>query len=817
MRHWLGGLRRSLRLKLIVVSVGVEIVMLGLLLSNSLRLMDRELERSAQAQVEDYRELLDASLSPSLFQRDHASMQEMLSRLLSRPDSSLTYVLVQDERGVNYAAAGDIDGSQLPEIDADVASALKDGVYDADGLLELDVLPIGTVRFGVSLQGFIHTKQSLLAQGLAIAGAEVLLSLMLLGFAGYVLTRHIGKMVAATRRVAAGEYDIGIARESQDEIGELADHFNRMTQAVRERIDALEHSEKALFQEKEKAWVTLHSIGDGVITTDREGRVELMNPIAQNLTGWSQEDAVGRPIEDVFVIQDETSRRPGYNPILKCLRTNRIVELDEHTVLVARDGTVTPINDSAAPIHDSVGGVVGAVLVFHDISSARQMASQLAFQATHDALTGLVNRAEFERRLQQAVNTAVDEGHHHVLCYMDLDQFKLVNDTSGHIAGDEMLRQVSLLLKSKVRDSDTLARLGGDEFGVLLENCPLERGAVVAEQLCSAVAKHSYAWDDKVYDAGVSIGVVAIDDSCEGLAEVLSAADVACYLAKEQGRGRVYFHHQGDEESTRRHTEMHRVSQISAALSADRFDLYVQEIQPLQTPASVKHYEVLVRMRDEVGELISPVAFIPAAERFHLMHQVDQWVVTHTLQLIEQHRLYDKGLMFSINLSGQTLAREDFLDRLVDSIENSKVPASMLSFEVTETAAISNLGHAGAFVTALKKLGCTFALDDFGSGLSSFAYLKNLNVDFLKIDGGFVQDMLTQESDAAMVEAINQMGHVMGLQTIAEYVENDAIRAQLVRLGVDYGQGFGIHKPMPISELVESLNGRQVLVEFPRA
>ncbi len=816
MSSLLGRFRRSLRLKLIVVSVGIEILMLGLLLANSLRLMDAELERFAQAQLEDFRELLDASLSPSLFQRDHASMKEMLDRLLSRQDSGLTYVLVQDERGANYAAAGDLNLSDLPAVDDSVAGALEDGVYDATGALQLDVMPIGTVRFGVSLQGLIQTKTSLLGQGLLIAGAEVLLSLMLLGFAGYVLTRHIAKMVVATRRVADGEYNVGIVRESEDEIGELADHFNRMALAVRERIDALQRSEKALHQEKEKAWVTLHSIGDGVITTDQDGRVEMLNPIAEALTGWGQEDAVGMPIEEVFVIQDETSRRPGYNPILKCLRTNRIVELDEHTVLVGRDGKVTPINDSAAPIHDHAGNVVGAVLVFHDISSARQMASQLAYQAKHDALTGLVNRAEFERRLRQAVDTAANEGHHHVLCYMDLDQFKLVNDTSGHIAGDEMLRQVSLLLKSKVRDSDTLARLGGDEFGVLLENCPLERGAIVAEHLCAAVGRHTYTWEDRTYDAGVSVGVVAIDGGCGGLAEVLSAADVACYLAKEQGRGRVYFHHQGDEESARRHSEMHRVSQISAALSADRFELHVQEIQPLQGQAAPRHYEVLVRMRDELGDLVSPNTFIPAAERFHLMHQVDEWVVNKTLKTIERCRLHQHDLIFSINLSGQTLAREDFLDRLIESIENSRVPAHMLSFEVTETAAISNLGHAGAFVTALKGLGCTFALDDFGSGLSSFAYLKNLNVDFLKIDGGFVQDMIAQESDAAMVEAINQMGHVMGLKTIAEYVENDAIRAQLVRLGVDYGQGFGIHKPMPFSELMHGLSGRQVL-EFPRS
>lgn len=789
--------------------------MLALLLMNSLRLMDDELKRYTQSQVQDYRELLDASLSLTLFQRDHASMVEMLDKLLSRPESGLKYVLVQDDNGKTYAAAGSLPKDILPMVDFTVSDAMSDGVFDAVGSLSLDVVPVGAVRFGVSLEGMIETKNALFNQGVLIASVEVLLSLMLLSFIGYVLTRHLDRIVAATRDVTKGNYDIRISKDSDDEIGQLAERFNQMALAIRERIAALQTSERVLFEEKEKAWVTLHSIGDGVITTDSEGRVEMLNPISERLTGWTQDEARGRPIEEIFVIQDELSRRPTYNPIVKCLRSNSIVELDEHTVLVARDGAVIPINDSAAPIRDSDENIIGAVLVFQDVSSTRKLASQLAYQARHDALTGLVNRTECERRLQQAVDSAINEGRHHVLCYMDLDQFKVVNDTCGHIAGDELLRQVTVALKARVRDSDTLARLGGDEFGVLLENCPLSRAAVVAEQLRMAVKDINFTWEGRRFDSGVSVGVVAVDKNCKGIAEVLSAADVACYLAKEQGRNRVYFHHQGDLESERRQSEMHVVSHISAALETDRFELYVQEIRSLQSQQP-RHYEVLLRMRDVQGELISPVSFIPAAERFHMMHQVDAWVVKQALDLVRKHRLHDKGLHFSINLSGQSLAREDFLELLLSAIRDSGVPPASLCFEVTETAAISNLVHAGQFISALKGIGCTFALDDFGSGLSSFAYLKNLDVDYLKIDGGFVKDMLIEGTDAAMVEAINQIGHVMGLQTIAEYVEDEHIMARLVSLGVDYGQGFGIHRPEPMRQLIAQLGSAKIM-EFPGA
>jgi diguanylate cyclase (GGDEF)-like protein len=432
------------------------------------------------------------------------------------------------------------------------------------------------------------------------------------------------------------------------------------------------------------------------------------------------------------------------------------------------------------------------------------MARQLSWQATHDSLTGLVNRAEFERRLNALVEQSNADGTQHSLLYLDLDQFKVVNDTCGHVAGDELLRQVTGLLQKGIRDSDTLARLGGDEFGVLLCGCPLERAMTIAESLRQSVAQFRFAWQDKSFVVGISIGVVSISGGREQTARVMAAADAACYSAKDKGRNRVQVYLESDTELAQRQGEMHWISRLIRAMEENRLILYCQRIRSAQrADERDMHYEVLLRMVDETGKMVPPMAFIPAAERYNLMSTIDRRVVARTFEAAAHiHAVRrDAPTMFSINLSGASLNDETLLRFISDQFALHGIPPRMICFEITETSAIANLTRTTRLISELRKLGCRFSLDDFGSGLSSFAYLKNLPVDYLKIDGGFVKDMTRDPISRAMVKAIHDIGHVMGIETIAEWVDNEETLGLLRQMGVDYVQGYGVGKPMPLDSI----------------
>jgi diguanylate cyclase (GGDEF)-like protein len=443
--------------------------------------------------------------------------------------------------------------------------------------------------------------------------------------------------------------------------------------------------------------------------------------------------------------------------------------------------------------------VIGAVMVCQDVSHARKLAHQLSHQASHDSLTGLVNRREFERKLDDALKSTQLEHKQHILLYLDLDQFKVVNDTCGHIAGDQLLTQIGALLNQQVRISDTLARLGGDEFGVLLEGCDIGRGEQIAEALRQMISDFRFVWEDKIFQIGVSIGLVEITASSEDSAAVMIAADAACYMAKDEGRNRIQVH-QGGNKGAERYGEMQWIARIHKAIEENRLLLYRQNIVEISGEASVEHAEILLRMQDENGAIIPPMAFIPAAERYHVMAMIDRWVVTNTFEWLVANPISsnNRTQFFSINLSGQSLGDKHFLQYVVDEFARTGVSAKRICFEITETSAIANIGRAKNLISVLKQYGCCFALDDFGSGMSSYSYLKNLNVDSLKIDGAFVKDMVQDPVDFAMVESINRIGHVMGIKTIAEFVENETILAKLRLIGVDYAQGYGIHKPEPL-------------------
>ena len=555
----------------------------------------------------------------------------------------------------------------------------------------------------------------------------------------------------------------------------------------------------ALQVEKERAQITLESIGDGVITTDVDGAITYMNPAAEALTHWQSARAQGLPLAALFNLLDDNAQPDGFT-LIEHIVKGQLSGGSEHSKTIQRlDGSTVSVNLVGAPIR-SAGKVSGAVLVLHDMTQERQYIANLSWQATHDALTGLANRREFEYRLEQVLHpTGPQQSGRHALMFLDLDQFKLVNDTCGHAAGDELLRHICALLQSDLREGDTLARLGGDEFGILLENCPAAVAEKIAESLRHTVQSLHFVWKGRPFMTTISIGLVHLGHTPTTLETSLRAADMACYMAKEKGRNRVQVYHADDSELSLRFGEMAWVQRLHMALEENRFCLYAQEISPLgHTDGGNGHIEILLRLHDEAGRIILPDSFIPAAERYGLMTSLDRWVVENVFKIIArclQERPDRPMAMCAINLSGITIGDDDFLGFLREKFHTYAIPPGMICFEITETSAIANLGSAIRFINELKALGCLFSLDDFCAGMSSFAYLKHLPVDFLKIDGSFVKDMLDDPINRAMVEVINHIGHVMGKRTIAEFVETPHIEQALLEIGVDYAQGYLIERP----------------------
>jgi diguanylate cyclase (GGDEF)-like protein/PAS domain S-box-containing protein len=603
-------------------------------------------------------------------------------------------------------------------------------------------------------------------------------------------------------RHATGEWRWVISRAKAK-----VDEKGRLLRLVGVELDITERKlyEEALFREKESAQITLQSIGDGVITTDAKGVIDYVNPVAEALSGWRLEDSQGRAIEEIFRAFHEETCEPLENPLAVAIRRTRSIKSVRPMLLIRRDGNEIYVESTASPIRDGNGSVSGGVLVFHDVSEARELNRRLSYHASHDVLTGLVNRREFENRMERALKSAKARETSYALCCLDLDQFKIVNDTCGHSAGDALLGQVGALLKSKVRWRDTLARLGGDEFGILLESCSLDEAMRTAEALREAVRNFKFTWEERTFRLGASIGVVPISADNADVASVLSAADSACQAAKEAGRNRVHSFEENDLDLMRRRREMQWAARINNALEEGRFELFRQTILPLQKADSGAHYELLLRMRDEAGKIVAPDNFMTAAERYGITPNIDRWVIENAFRwLVSEADEREKLTMCSINLSGQSLGDDKFLPYVIDQFHRSGLDASKICFEITETAAIASFSQANRFIQALKELGCKFALDDFGTGLSSFGYLKHFPVDYLKIDGSFVKEILHDPIDREMVRSINEIGHLTGKQTIAEFAENQEIINMLQSLGVDYAQGYGVSQPQRVLKAANS-------------
>jgi len=593
-------------------------------------------------------------------------------------------------------------------------------------------------------------------------------------------------------------YDYTVALK--DDCGEVS-HFAGYLLDITER----KHSEFELEQSRERAQVTLHSIADAVITTDVNGQIEYLNPKAEEITGWEAAIARGLPLGRVLCLFDKGSQELLVEPVRQCLLSGDTVKSAGDNIFKRHDGREFAVQFSASPIMLDPGVPLGAILVFHDVTETRNMERKISYQATHDALTGLMNRSEFEARLGLAVDSARQLGEVHVLCYMDLDQLKIINDTCSHEAGDALLRNVTEQLQGCLRESDIVARLGGDEFGVLLKHCSLEDAAELVGGMLAGIHALRFTSCGRTFEIGASVGLTSINAQSETVTSVMSEADLACYASKDLGGNRYHIYQPGDEVLAKRHEEMQWVSRLTAAIDTGRLVLYCQDIVPVNPASSAgRHIEVLVRMLDENGAMISPGRFMPAAERYNIVANLDRWVISSSFSWYDRNRDQEcvTGLdTLAINLSGSSINDSGFLSFIKAEIVKYNISPGVLCFEITETVAIANIQAASVFILELRKLGCRFALDDFGSGLSSFAYLKNLQVDYLKIDGSIVRDIDTDAVNAAMVSSIQQLGRAMHIKTVAEFVETDAILKKLADIGIDYAQGYGIARPGPLSGL----------------
>lgn len=560
--------------------------------------------------------------------------------------------------------------------------------------------------------------------------------------------------------------------------------------------------EKSFANQHERLRVTMQSIGDAVITTNTQCEIEYLNPIAESLTGWKLADAQGKPITEVFNIIDEANRERAIDPIHICLSENRIVGLATETLLISKDGTEYGIEDSVAPIRDEHQNVLGAVLVFHDVTEQRKMASEMNYRATHDSLTGLFNRREFEHKLDYSLITTRQSHCEHALLFIDLDQFKIINDTCGHAVGDKLLKSISHIMLSHLRNSDILGRLGGDEFGILLEKCSLEPALRIAENICKDIDSYRFTHHNQRFSVSASVGLLIFNEKWKSIEHLMQSADTACYTAKESGRNRVHIYYDSDYSLESRKGSAYWASRITQALEENRFVLYNQLVVPVTVGLGVKS-EVLLRMLDEKGELVSPATFLPAAEKFHLISRIDKWVVNAVFTWLKehQHALSHIGLI-AINLSGQSISDHTFHEYVLERIASLNLDCNNVCFEITETAAITNLSAANAFINSMRKQHIRFSLDDFGSGVSSFGYLKSLPIDYLKIDGQFIKDLVNNHIDQATVRCILEVAKVTGKRTIAEWVETEEVETLLHEMGVDYVQGFLKHKPVPLAHLL---------------
>ena len=704
---------------------------------------------------------------------------------------------------VRYAFAqggGDLEAPPRPaEYPAWFAGLLDVRVPHARSELRLDGMPIGTLSVALDPGEVVQELWELALRFSAVALGCLAGALLLLRWLLQVNLRGLYALRATARAVERGDFGARVSLDggSPPEVRETKLAFNRMIDRVCRLVEALKRKHDELQVEKERLRVTIESIGDAVVVTDAAGRIEFINPRAEALTGFRSSDAQGRLVPEILPLINEQSGTPVASPLDLALQRNAVVGLDSHTVIRRQDGVTMAINDTAAPIRSSDGTLQGGVLVFQDDSERRILMQRLAWEAERDHLTGLWNRRAMEDRLGVALHGVQHEDRHSIFCYIDLDRFKLVNDTCGHRAGDALLQRLAGIMARRVEsENHFLARLGGDEFGLLFVDSTLPEALDQVQALRDEISRFRFEWDDKVFRLGVSLGVTELHRGMADIGEILAQSDTACYHAKSQGGNGIQVYEKTHPALQKISDEMQWVSEVTKAFEAHRFTLYRQKKVALATDSRAQHYEILLRLRAEDGTIVSPGEFLPAAERYGLAPSFDRWVIRNVFAYLGTHP--EDEACYALNLSGRSLSDPGTAEFILDEIRQYHFDPARISFEVTETAAIDSLDACERLILSLKVRGIQFALDDFGKGQSSFGYLKRLPVACLKIDGDFVRGMSSDREKLAIVKAMHTLGHELGKQTVAEQVETEADLACLKQMGVDFVQGFLLDEPSPL-------------------
>ncbi len=781
--------RLSIKAKLFAIAIGSSILSILLAFLFLATLNINNVKHKAQEDLDAVAHLIANRSVAAVMFNDSKLAKENLASLSTRPD--LKNACIYDQTGQLFSA---IDNAVVacPSSTERLYSHYQHWVLHILHSMEEGGEVFGSVLLTEDVGPTLWRELKFVGLVMLIMFSALLITFFMTAPLLNRVAKPIAQLAKTALKVSEGhDYSLRAApNDNADEIGILVAAFNNM-------LDTVETKNKALISVKNNYQTLYDNNPTMVFDLDLLGKILSVNLFGAKQLGLDVDQLLGSSIFDFAHPEDLADNLEFFH---LCLNNPQQVHKQESRK-ICRNGSVIWVRETARVISDEKK-LQHLLLVYEDITETRHLAEKIAYQAIHDELTGLVNRRQFDIYVQNRVTQAQNDNSSHVLCYLDLDQFKVVNDTCGHLAGDELLRQLGEMLRQQVRKSDVLARLGGDEFGILMAYCSLDQALQTCDKLRITIRDFQFAWEQRSFSVGVSIGIAPINHTSGNAVDILKEADAACYAAKEKGRNRVHVFSPDDEELAERQGEMRWVEKIRTGIVQGRFQLYGQLIVPITQAHQGLHFETLIRYQDEQGLIIPPGAFLPAAERYNMAPTLDRWVIANLFEYLSiTHGFLARLEVCSINLSGLSLSDESMLDFIDEQFHHWQIPTHKICFEITETAAISNLSYAKHFIDTLRRKGCLFSLDDFGSGLSSFAYLKNLPVEFLKIDGLFVKDILEDKVDWTMVKSINEVGHVMNKKTIAEFVENQAIFDLLKSLGVDYAQGYGIAKPVPLKEL----------------
>ncbi len=808
----------SIKSKVILITIIPVFITASLLSSFFVKEQLSDTETALNEKGQTIAKYLAPALEYGLLSGNQSYLDALIKNTLSIPDVNSVTILDANQHIIarqsikstkpDDSAEVDSEGmffsSNIYHTEVDIDDIDDSGTMDKNG--SKDVLGVLVVE--ISRKGINLVQKEIIRNGILITLASLSLTIILALYFSNTVASPIKLLTKGINKIREGVLGERIYTGAGGEIAVLEIGINNMSASLQlAQIREKERADDTLFIEKSKAQITLEAIGEGVITTDINGFVSYINPAAENLLGATMSHVEGMHLHEIFKIKNFTEKENINYPVAICLEEGRSIRHDEPMILFGANDAEFIIRDNATPLRNRNGKITGMVLVFYDYTHIQRISDQLTFQATHDELTGLKNRREFERRLNELIETSDFDAQEHALCFLDLDRFKIVNDTCGHVAGDALLKQVSRLIHSQVRHNDLVARLGGDEFGIILVNCPIKQAVLIAENIKETLKKYRCEWEQHVFNVGVSIGLIPVSSANQTSSELMINADTACYIAKDSGKNQVHVYQPTDHNFLHRHNEIHWLQKINKALENNGFELYAQTIMPVDTAVNTPKYEILLRLIDS-EETILPGNFIPAAEHYSLMPEIDRWVIKSFISLLEENScesLNDNRHIFSINLSGQSICSDDFHDFVISTIELSSINPELITFEITETVAIHNYEAATKMIKRLQMLGCAFALDDFGSGLSSFRYLKELPVNYLKIDGHFIRNIEISQINQSIVDAVTRIAKALKLETIAEYVEDDESLPLLKAFGIDYVQGSAVDMPLPFKKVLSQL------------